>query len=682
MANQPISPPPAAVRQAVESVYHGISVPDPYRWLEDGAADDTQLWVTQQNNRTRQALDARPDRGQWHERLVALMAMPVTGAVSVRGEHLFVTERPVGAQQFSLVLRSSTDPDSPPITLIDPALLAADGAVAIDWFEPSPDGSLVAYGISEGGTEDSVLAVLRVDDQTHLSDSIAHTRSASVAWLPDASGFYYTAYPAGDQYNRRVLLHHLGTDPTLDQLVWSDPDSPQAWPGVDISPDGRYLLVQVMVAWDQIEVFLLDVDAGTWATVISGVPASTSALFNREQLLINTTYRAPKGRVVLAPIASPGTEHWITVIAEGDGVIGPSIVRGTEIVAIINEGAVDRVERWNLDGSAVSPAPDLGLVSIIGLCADARSRVLGAGASAFAIVAGFNQPAGLVRLVGDLAVPWSSRSAGPAADLTVHQVSFPSLDGTAIGMFVIHRADLTPGPETPTILNGYGGFAISETPVWSPMIAAWCERGGVYAIAGLRGGFEHGEAWHNAGRRALKQNVFDDFHTAADWLVTTGQTSRSRLAIAGGSNGGLLVGVALTQRPDLCRAVWCAVPLLDMIRFPEFLIARLWTDEYGDPDVAEEFVWLRAYSPYHHVVEGDHYPAVLFSTAEGDTRVDPLHARKMAASLQWAGANQDQQPILLFQDGRSGHGVGKPAGKKADESADVLAFFAWQLGGI
>jgi prolyl oligopeptidase len=263
----------------------------------------------------------------------------------------------------------------------------------------------------------------------------------------------------------------------------------------------------------------------------------------------------------------------------------------------------------------------------------------------------------------------------------VTQVDYPSLDGTPIPMFLIHRAGAPVGEHTPTILTGYGGFAITEGPVWSPMIAAWCAAGGQYALAGLRGGSERGEEWHVAGRRDLKQNVFDDFYAAADWLVSTGRTSRDRLAIAGGSNGGLLMGAAVTQRPDLCRAVWCAVPLLDMIRFPHFLIARLWTDEYGDPDVADEFAWLHAYSPYHHVNEGECYPAILLTTAEGDTRVDPLHARKMAAMLQWATDGvHGAGPVLLHQESRAGHGVGKPVGKQADTQADVLAFLTWQLG--
>jgi prolyl oligopeptidase len=299
----------------------------------------------------------------------------------------------------------------------------------------------------------------------------------------------------------------------------------------------------------------------------------------------------------------------------------------------------------------------------------------------FIAATGFASPTALWRWTEEDGLrAWAAENAADAPALTVRQDRYRSLDGTEIGIFLIHAVDVVPGPETPAILNGYGGFAIAETPNWSPQIAAWCEAGGLFAIAGLRGGYEEGEAWHHAGRREHKQNVFDDFHAAGDWLVANGLTSRDRLGIFGGSNGGLLVGAALTQRPDAYRAVWCAVPLLDMVRFPQFLIARLWTDEYGDPDVAEEFAWLSAYSPYHHVVDGTRYPAVLMTTAEGDTRVDPLHARKMAALLQHAGADQDGRPILLHQEGRAGHGVGKPVSKRADEYADSLTFFAWQLG--
>jgi prolyl oligopeptidase len=300
---------------------------------------------------------------------------------------------------------------------------------------------------------------------------------------------------------------------------------------------------------------------------------------------------------------------------------------------------------------------------------------------AFVAIGSFGAPPTLYRVTSGGAERWSAQlDVSVLPPLSVTQTTYPSLDGTEIGLFVMHRSDVEPSTQTPLLLTGYGGFAIAESPSWVVRAAAWCAQGGVFAVAGLRGGYEHGEAWHRAGRRANKQNVFDDFHAAGDLLVEKGLTSRDLLALEGGSNGGLLMGAAITQRPDLARAVHCAVPLLDMIRFPHFLIARLWTDEYGDPDVEEEFGWLYAYSPYHRVVEGAQYPAVLFTTAEGDSRVDPCHARKMTAMLTWASSDQQDHPILLRQSGRSGHGQGKPANMRVRDDADVLSFLCWQLG--
>jgi prolyl oligopeptidase len=382
---------------------------------------------------------------------------------------------------------------------------------------------------------------------------------------------------------------------------------------------------------------------------------------------------------VRVPLDDPTVSGWTTIVAEGDAVLGSVAVRGDDLLIIGTRRAVDTVWRHAPDGTPLDAVTGLGdVVAVAGLSADRDTG------EAFVVVDAFGAPTALWKVAsGDAtAVAWTT----PAPDddvvptMTVRQVDYPSLDGTSIGMFLIHRQDVTPGPDVPMILNGYGGFAIAETPVWSPQIAAWCAAGGTFAIAGLRGGIEEGEAWHQAGRRANKQNVFDDFHAGADWLVAKGLASRERLAVLGRSNGGLLVGVAMTQRPDLCRAVWCGVPLLDMIRFPQFLIARLWTSEYGDPDVAEEFAWLHAYSPYHHVTDGTNYPATLFSTAEGDSRVDPMHARKMAALVQATSTGQEERPILMYQEDRAGHGVGKPVAKRADELADGLAFLAWQLG--
>jgi prolyl oligopeptidase len=672
--------PPPARREEVVDILHGVEVPDPYRWLEDGDSAEVRQWVAAQNEHTRQALDARPDRGMWHERLVALMQLPVVASVQVRGPHLFCLERPAGAEQFLLTRRSATDPMAAAVVLLDPAVGTADSAHAVDWFAASPDGSLVAVGTSEAGSEDSVLRVLDAIDGTDRGEAIPSTRACSVAWEPDNSGFAYTRYPAGDQYHRTVHHHVLGTAWSDDPVVWAEHPDPQAWPDVSISPDGAWLVVHVMVGWSRIDVHVLDRVAGTWTTAIAGQEATSSFAFAADgtSLVGVTTFEASRGRIVRAPLAAPHRDGWETIVAEGEAVLGGVTVSGGELLVVATHRAVDSVRRYAADGRALGVVEGLGeVIAVAGLSAD---RDTGQG---FAVVDSFGAPTSVHEVAAGRhsATPWIVVPPGDGVvpDMAVSQLEYASTDGTTIGVFLVHRRDVTPGPAVPCILNGYGGFAITETPVWSPQIAAWCAAGGAYAIAGLRGGYEDGETWHLAGRRGNKQNVFDDFHAAADWLVTTGRASREHLAVLGRSNGGLLVGVAMTQRPDLCRAVWCGVPLLDMVRFPQFLIARLWTSEYGDPDVAEEFAWVHAYSPYHHVTAGTCYPATLFQTAEGDTRVDPLHARKMAALVQAASACQDDRPILLFQEDRAGHGVGKPVAKRADELADGLAFLAWQL---
>ncbi len=692
--------PPLTRSDVVVDTLHGVTVPDPFRWLENGDDPEVQQWVAAQNACTRTALDTRPGRGLWHERLVALMHLPVVQAVEAAGGLLVLLERAAGEQQARLVARPIDQPDTitdHEVVLADPSAGADDDAVAIDWFATSPDGSLVAYGVSEGGTEDSVLRVVRTEDGSLLDLEIPGTRACSVAWEPDASGFFYTRYPDGDQYHRTVHHHTLGAAWQDDPVVWAEHPNPQAWPHVALSPCGEFLLVSVMDGWSRVDQHLLVRSSGTWVTLIEGAEAVSSFVFagddGHRTLVGSTTVGAPLGRLVHLDInavvaqfeahgTAPDPADWRTIVPERDVVLGSPVAVGNVVYVTVSAAAVDSIERWTIigdgagvgaDGPTVVDTPPL--TTVAALAADD-----GATGGVYAIVAGFQTPPGLWRVdVPQPTLVHPTLATGSVPDLSVSQVQYPSADGTSIGLFLIHRSDVTPDPSTPTILNGYGGFAISESPVWSPTIAAWCGAGGMYAVAGLRGGYEHGEAWHAAGRRANKQNVFDDFHAAADWLVNTSRTSRSRLAIAGGSNGGLLVGVALTQRPDLCRAVWCAVPLLDMIRFPQFLIAKLWTSEYGDPEVAEEFAWLHAYSPYHHVTPGQQYPAVLLTTAEGDSRVDPLHARKMAAMLQQAATDQDERPVLLYQEGRAGHGVGKPVGKRAAEAADVLTFFTWQF---
>jgi prolyl oligopeptidase len=665
----------------VVDVLHGVPIADPYRWLENADTPETIAWAAAQNHRTRQALDARPERATWHERLVALLGARVSTGCRLAGDRVFTLERSGGQAQFALFVRSAVDGGQPGRLVLDPSGRADDAAVAIDWYHPSRDGRLIAYGASEGGDERSTLRVLDVDTGEHLDDVIPETRAASVGWLPDATGFLYTRYPEGDEYHRRVYAHTLGADWHDDPLVWDDLPTPESWCDVGVSPDGRWALVHVMVGWGRTDVHLLDRTTGTWRVVIAGVDALTQLGFDGERLVGTTTLDAPRGRVVAAPLVDPGVARWTTLVPEGDGVLEACAMAMGTLLVVASHHAVAQLDAYAADGSTRRPVPLPELGSFSGLTA------LPERAWAFCQLESFTRPAALWRWTPDDGLlEWGPRvdaTAPEAVDpdaFTVRQVRYRSGDGTEIGMFLVHRLDCEPDPTTACVLTGYGGFAIAETPAWSPAVAAWCEQGGLYAIAGLRGGYEEGEAWHRAGRREHKQNVFDDFAAAGDFLVASGWTSRERLALRGGSNGGLLMGAALTQHPDAARAVHCAVPLLDMVRYPQFLIARLWTDEYGDPDVAEELAWLLAYSPYHHVVEGTCYPAVLFTAAEGDSRVDALHARKMAAALQWATSCGDTHPVLLRQEGRAGHGVGKPLAKQADELADVLTFFTWQLG--
>lgn len=692
--------------ETVVEVLHGVEVRDPYRWLEDGDSPDVREWVAAQNALTRSVLDGLPSRARWLERLAQLMARPVVLSAELRGDTVVVLERAEGAPQPRLVAFRLPDDDRDrpePVVLIDPVAVpgaAGDDAVAIDWYHVSPDGSLVAYGVSEGGTERSVLKVVRTADGSHLDESIPDTRACSLAWEPDGSGFVYTRYPEGDEYHRTVFSHRLGESWRADPVVWADHPTPQTWPGVDMSPDGRWVLVTSMSSWSRDDVVLLDRHSGVWHDVARGLDGRTTlGITDDSRWLIGiTTVGSSNGRLVRLPLPlddAPvvGPDRWETLVTErGDVVLDRSWPTGDRVAVAVTRRASDSLEWWTPrsagQGAEGPETVDLGPITTDPVTIDSVSVDDG---TAVAVVSGFTMPGTLCAFrPGTTAREVRIAGSAPATSLdlsaiVVDELAYTSADGTSVGIFVAASADgsgvALAGP-SPTILTGYGGFGLTMSPAWSPMLAAWCEAGGRYAVAGLRGGSEHGDRWHRAGKREHKQNVFDDLAAAADWLVDSGRTTRERLAIAGGSNGGLLVGAALTRRPDLCRAVWCAVPLLDMVRYPQFLIARLWTEEYGDPDVAEEFAWVHAYSPYHRVVDGICYPAVLLTTAEGDTRVDPLHARKMTARLQAASACLDERPVLLHQEGRAGHGQGKPVGKRAAEQADVLAFFTDQFGWV
>jgi prolyl oligopeptidase len=658
-------------------VIHGVTVVDPHRWLEDGTSPETVEWAAAQNARTRAALDAIPSRPRLHSRLTDLFRAGTSGAPRIEGGRLFSLDRWGDHDQAVLCVRPLDGVDAPSSTIvIDPARLVDDATTAIDWFHPSRDGRLVAYGMSASGDERSTLRIIDTETGEHLPDEIPHTRAASVGWLPNASAFAYTRYSTAGNYDRHVFWHELGTAWTDDQVLFDELPDPTAWPDVSVARDGRVALLHVGFGWSRVDVHVIDLATRARRTVIEGIEAVTSLTIDdrRNRLVGSTTLDADRGRVIAVDLAGDLTE-WNTLVPESDSVIDGVAVSSESLFVATTKRAVSALDRYTIDGEHVEAIalPERGSLAGVATTRDTELAV-------FAFT-GFARPSSMFRWTPDGVNAWSDLPGAPdASRFAVKQVTYPSTDDADIAMFIVSGADddIDAAPAR-TILYGYGGFAVTMSPAYNPLIAAFVEGGGRYAVACIRGGAEEGEAWHRAGMREHKQQVFDDFHAAGDWLVANGITTREQLAIRGGSNGGLLVGAAITQRPDLCRAAICAVPLLDMVRFHHFLIAKLWIPEYGDPDIPEEFAWLYAYSPYHHVVDGTCYPATLIETGEDDSRVDPAHARKFAARLQEATSCGDEHPIVVRIEAKAGHGQGKPASRQADEAADVLAFLDWQL---
>jgi prolyl oligopeptidase len=657
-------------------------VADPYRWLEDGASAETIAWAAAQNARTRAFLDAVPSRPRLHARLTELFSAGVSSSPRVAGDRVFSLDRWGDHDRAVLCVRplhgSSGGGAPEPTVVLDPGAVVGDETAAIDWYHPAHDGRLVAYGVSASGDERSTLKLFDVGAGVHLPDEIPNTRAASVGWLPDGTGFAYTRYAAGGDYDRHVFWHRIGAPWTDDEALFDELPDRTAWPDVSVSRDGRWALLHVELGWSHNDVHLVEIATGARHAVIVGEEAVSwfTVDVERQRLVGHTTLDAGRGRVVSVALdGALGPEQWATLVREGEGVIDAVTVLPSSLLVASTRRAVSRLDCHEPDGAwrETVPLPELGSLESVSASRDEDVAVLA--------LTGFARPLALLRWSPESGVqPWSALPGAPDPKVfAVKQRSYQSTDGTDVAVFVVRRADDDGSTPRRTILTGYGGFAITMSPAYSPIIASFVEDGGRYAVACIRGGSEEGEEWHRAGMREHKQQVFDDFHAAADWLVESGVTTRSQLAVRGGSNGGLLMGVAITQRPDLCGAVVCAVPLLDMVRYHRFLIARLWIPEYGDPDVAEEFGWLYAYSPYHHVVDGTCYPAVLIETGEEDSRVDPAHARKFGALLQHATACGTEHPILVRIEAKAGHGQGKPASRQADEAADVLAFVDSQL---
>lgn len=680
-----------------------IEVADPYRWLEDDADPRTVEWLAAQQHLFATERETWSAREHFTDRVRELTDAGYVGPPNSRGARVFFSRRLPGAEHGQLMVTDDGDPANARV-LLDPMAIDPTGSTTLDAYQPSKDGTLIAYQLSSGGTEESALRVMDVDTGDIVDGPIDRTRYSPVAWLRDERAFFYVRRLAPDlvpdqeqQYHRRVYLHRLGTSADDDVEVFGAGRAITSYYGVGVSWDGRWLTVSASEGTDpRNDVWLADLHATPAETpdlvpVLTGQDARTGVGVGRDgRLYVWTDLDAGRGRIAVGDPARPGPDSWHDLVPErADAVLSDFLVLDQ---GALNEAPVLLVS-WTRHAvsevtvHALADGTQLGSIELPGLgtIGGLIGRPEGGDEAWFAYtdhvtptrVLHYDGASGALSVhsvpPGDVDVP----------AVTTRQLEFASADGTTVRAFVLARADLVDGesPVTaaPAILYGYGGFGHTMTPGFSASILAWVEAGGVYAIAGLRGGGEEGEQWHRAGMLANKQNVFDDFHAAAEALIEGGWTTPERLGIHGGSNGGLLVGAALTQRPELFAAVVCSAPLLDMVRYQVHGLGVSWTGEYGDANRPDELRWLHAYSPYHRVEPGTAYPATLFTVFAGDTRVAPLHGFKLAAALQHATSRTPADaPILLRRELDVGHG-GRSMTKSIGLTADVLGFLAHQL---
>jgi prolyl oligopeptidase len=658
--------------------YHGTPVADPYRWLEDAHLEETRAWVVAQNAACAAYVRAGEQRPRILSRLKELLSFPRYTAPISRAGRYFFSYNPGQQNQAALYLQEGLE--GQPALLLDPNLLSSDGTVALATREHSHDGALLTYGLSTGGSDWQEIKIRQVASGQDYPETIRWTRFASIAWKHDNSGFYYDRFPEPgsvapeeQSYFNRVYWHALGTPQEADQLVYARPDARVFNFSPQVSADGAYLLLTVFTGTDsRTRIYYREIEsAGPFVRLLDDFDATYVFLHNIGPLFyIQTNLDAPRGRILVIDCRRPQREHWRELLPEQDDTIACTRVVNQQLIVVFLHDACHEIGRYSLQGEPLGrialPAPG----SITDITGQAHDCEL------FCTFTSFLSPPTVMRydFRSDQLEVWRGPHLDSAtAQYVTTQVFYPSRDGTRIPMFLVHKKDLALDGTHPTLLHGYGGFNISLTPQFLSERLLWLEEGGVYAQANLRGGGEYGEAWHQAGMREKKQNVFDDFIAAARWLIAQKYTCSAKLALNGGSNGGLLVAACMIQQPELYGAVVCEVPLTDMLRYHKFTVGRYWIPEYGNAEeTPADFQVLSAYSPLHNVRPGTVYPATLIVAADTDDRVVPAHAMKFAATLQ--AATGGDAPILLRIETKAGHGFGKPLGKVIEERSDVYAF--------
>ncbi|HYO16028.1 MAG TPA: prolyl oligopeptidase family serine peptidase [Thermoanaerobaculia bacterium] len=668
--------------------YHGVQVPDPYRWLEADVRESAEVraWVEAQNRVTSQYLEAIPEREAIRERLTELSSFARRSVPMKAGNHYFFFAN--NGQQELEVLHVQRSLLEEPEVLLDPNGWSKDGTVNLGGFFPSRDGRYVAYGVTEAGSDWEVYRVMELATRRVLPDEIRWVKFCCAAWTWDGEGFFYPRFPEpekGTEYqgsarNQKLYYHRIGTPQSEDRLVLERPDQPDWRFNPRTTEDGRYLLVNIFKKGKVSEILVRDLAQpdGSFRSFLVDFPNQYFGFVGNDGpvFYFQTDFEAPRGRVLAIDIENPAQESWKEILPQSANTLRGVDLVGNLFAARYLEDAVARVRLFTLGGKHVRDLEIPGIGTLGGVQGHRLDNNLFFGYTSF------NRPVSIWRhdlISGTTTLVFEPRlpSFDPD-DFEVRQIFYTSKDGTRVPLFLAHRKGLRLDGNNPTILQGYGGFNLITAPSFSSSWVTWMERGGVVALACLRGGGEYGEEWHKAGTKLKKQNVFDDFIAAAEWLIANRYTRPERLAIKGGSNGGLLVGAAMIQRPDLFGVALPAVGVMDMLRFHRFTVGASWVNDYGSSDDPEQFKALYAYSPYHNLKDGARYPATLVTTADTDDRVVPAHSFKFAARLQEAHAGET--PVLIKITTRAGHGGAEARTRAIEESADELAFTLKNLG--
>ena len=675
---------PQTRRDTVVDTYHEIEIADPYRWLEDADSAETQAWVAKQNRLTERFLARTGARQRIRSRLESLMNYPRFSSPSKQGRRYFLWKND-GLQNQSVLYVHETLDDAGKV-VINPNLLSADGTVAVTTAAVSWDGRKLAYGLSRGGSDEREVQIRQIDSGRDFDELLQWCRFTTIAWHPDGSGFFYSRYPDPDtvapedrmNYNR-VYWHRVGTPQSADTLIYERPDNKELSFAPVVTEDGEHLVLYIQHGTDpRNRVCYRPIDGdGPFIRLLDEADARYDFLGSMGPVFyFLTDLDAPKGRIVAIDTERPEPSQWITVVPQGDDVIDYAAWIDNQLVVVYMHHVHHKLKVFHLDGQYVRDIDLPSLGTVAGLSGKQDDPEM------FFTFTSFLYPSTSFRYdlgSDELRVVHQPEIDFDLAEYETKQVFCTSKDGTRVPMFLTHRKGLALDGSHPTLLYGYGGFNINIKPGFSTSTLAWLEAGGVYAQANMRGGSEYGEDWHRAGMLDKKQNVFDDFIAAAEWLIENNYTRPEKLAIRGGSNGGLLVAACMLQRPDLYGAVVCQVPVIDMLRYHRFTAGRFWIPEYGNAEASrEEFDYLYAYSPLHNVETGVGYPAILITSADTDDRVVPLHAKKFAATLQEKAGGDN--PMLLRVETKAGHGGGKPVSKAIEEQADIYAFLFEALG--